>query len=89
VAAVTATVNLPDLVESAVLVALTMTFVFVVTVGAVNRPVCAMEPPEADQLRVCGAPAGETVPEHWLVAPEFTGETQLTLTESTAGGGAA
>jgi hypothetical protein len=61
--------------------------VFVVTVGAVNRPVCVIVPDEAAHETLCAAPAGDTLAEHWLVSPEATGLTQLTVTDVTAGGG--
>jgi hypothetical protein len=58
-----------------------------VTAGAVNRPVCEMDAPvEADQVKVCGAPAGATVAVHWLVPADGTGVAQVTVTEVTAGG---
>jgi hypothetical protein len=44
-------------------------------------------PVEADQVRVCGAPAGVTVAVHWLVPPDGIGVAQVTVTDATGGGG--
>jgi len=57
-------------------------------VGAVNKPVCEIDAPaDTDQVTPCGAAAGATVAEHWLVAPDDIGVAQVTVTEVTAGGG--
>ena len=55
--------------------------------GAVNKPVCEIDAPaDTDQVTTCGAPAGATLAEHWLVAPDEIGVAQVTVTEVTAGG---
>jgi hypothetical protein len=57
-----------------------------VTVGAVNKPVCEIDAPaDTDQVTPCGAAAGATLAEHWLVAPDEIGVAQVTVTEVTSG----
>jgi hypothetical protein len=56
-------------------------------VGAVNKPVCEIDAPgDTDQVTPCGAAAGATLAEHWLVPPDEIGVAQVTVTEVTAGG---
>ena len=56
--------------------------------GAVNKPACEIDAPgDTDQVTPCGAAAGATLAEHWLVPPDEIGVAQVTVTEVTAGGG--
>jgi hypothetical protein len=79
----TVTEAVPDLVESWLEVAVTVSTRLAVTTGAVSRPELEIEPAVAlhvtDELKF---PVPFTVAEHWLVWPDVTvdGE-QLTLTE--------
>ena len=79
--AVTTTAAVPDLVVSAALVAVTVTFVLTVTVGAWYRPETEIVPSDADQVTaVFELPATEAlncwVPADWTVA--VAGETVTT-----------
>jgi hypothetical protein len=84
--ALTTTVKFPFLVVSALLVAVTVTPVVVVTVGAVKSPVLLIVPTESVQITVCATDEGETLAAHWLAAPEEIGLWHVTVTPLTPGG---